>query len=210
MMTNTIKRGKLLVFEGPEACGKSTALKALVEYLNSKGYVFETFREPGGVIQSEDIRSLIMKHEYDATTEAMLFAASRNELMKNKIIPLLDEGVNVILDRFVMSSLCYQGYCGGVGLEKVLELNKMAIGDYMPDMNILLDIEPERALARLESADREINRFDTRTLDFHNKVREGYLHLSQVFESTFTVVNADQIEKKVLADVISVVEPLLQ
>lgn len=206
----TQKKGMLICLEGGEACGKTTVMKDIITHLESNNINFENFREPGGLPVSEDIRSLIFKHELNPESEAMLFAAARSELMKNKIIPLLESGTHIILDRFLMSSLCYQGYCRNVGIEKVFELNKLAIGDYLPNLNILLDIPPQKALARLEGADREINRFDKKGLDFHEKVREGYLKLSEMFSDSFAVINADQNSANVSKDVLNAINEVLE
>lgn len=205
LLDDRIKRGKLIVFEGGESVGKTTVINALIQYLTEQGVNFKYFREPGGCHASEDIRSVIFKHSISVETEAMLFAAARAELMSTQIIPLLDAGVHVILDRFIMSSLCYQGYVRKMGIDTVLSLNKIAIKDYFPDMNILLDMDPEKALSRLEGADREVNRFDMAALDFHHEVRAGYLHLAKRFSDTFTIVNADRSSKEVSEDSIRIV-----
>lgn len=196
-------RGKLIAFEGGEGSGKTTTILEVLKYFQDKGVKIEAFREPGGLEASEDIRRVILGHDIEPITEAMLFAASRAELMKKRIIPLLESGVNVLLDRGVMSSLCYQGYCGDLGIDNVFAINKYAIGDYMPDLIVLLDVDPEIGLNRVMTGDREVNRIDKKSLEFHTRVREGYLYLSQHFDNIFTIINAEESLESVLKNAIN-------
>lgn len=202
-------RGKLIAFEGGEGSGKTTTILEVLKYFQDKGVIIESFREPGGLESSEDIRRVILGHDIEPITEAMLFAASRAELMKKRIIPLLESGVNVLLDRGVMSSLCYQGFCGGLGIDNVFAINKYAIGDYMPDLVVLLDIDPEIGLNRVLTGDREINRIDKKSLVFHKKVRAGYLHLSKRFNTIFTTINANDtpsnVFEKSLSEILKII-----
>lgn len=135
-------------------------------------------REPGGIKISEQIRNIILDSsntEMDGKTEALLYAAARRQHLVEKVIPALENGKIVLCDRFIDSSLAYQGYARGLGIKEIFEINKFAIGGYMPNISILFDLDPQVGLDRINrNNDREINRLDLEEIDFHNKVREGY------------------------------------
>lgn len=191
--------GYLISFEGGEGSGKSTVLKLLSEALIQKGYKVVCTREPGGIEIAEQIRNVILDKKnvaMDAKTEALLYAAARRQHLVEKVIPELDKGSIVLCDRFIDSSLTYQGYARGLGFEDILSINQFALEGYMPDMTLYLDVNPEVGLLRIDKdGAREVNRLDLESIEFHSKVREGYHKLLEQFPDRIRVVNAeDDIE----------------
>ncbi|KGX83453.1 dTMP kinase [Pontibacillus marinus] len=198
-------KGLFITFEGGEGAGKSSILKKLAENLEDEGYDVLTTREPGGIDIAEKIRHIILDPSHtamDGRTEALLYAAARRQHLVEKVLPALDEGKIVLCDRFVDSSLAYQGYARGLGIDEVYEINKFAIEDCMPDTTLFFDITPERGLERIEqNKGREQNRLDLENLQFHHTVYEAYQKLLKKFPDRISVVNADQSFDDVLEDV---------
>lgn len=182
---------KFITIEGGEGCGKSTLCKRLSELLNEKNIDHLITREPGGVDSSEAIRNVIMNHEVDHKSEVLLFAAARNEHLKEKIIPELNKGKYVICDRYVDSSLAYQGHAQGLGIDTVLNINKYVIEENFPRLTFWLDMDVEDALGRI-SANREVNRFDKKTKDFHQKVRDGYQQVMNMYPERYIKLDANK------------------
>lgn len=186
--------GYFFSLEGCEGSGKSTIAKLLAEALTKKGFRVVLTREPGGIEIAEQIRNVILDRKninMDAKTEALLYAAARRQHLVEKIIPELEKGSIVLCDRYIDSSLTYQGYARGLGIEEVLTINKFAIEDYMPDLTIYLDVSPEVGLARInKDKDREVNRLDVESLQFHTKVREGYHILLKRYPDRITKIDA--------------------
>ena len=176
------KKGYFITSEGPEGAGKTTVMNLLGDKLKEEGYDVVMTREPGGIMISEKIRNIILDNEHtmmESRTEALLYAAARRQHLVEKVQPAIEAGKIVICDRFIDSSLAYQGFARGIGVEEILAINKFAIGDTMPNKTILFDIEPSVGLARINAHNnREKNRLDVESLTFHEKVREGYLSLS--------------------------------
>ncbi len=170
-----------ITFEGPEGAGKTTVIQKIAERLAEKNIDVLATREPGGIEIAEKIRTIILNPAHtamDERTEALLYAAARSQHYFEKVRPALDAGKLVICDRFIDSSLAYQGYARGIGIDEVLSINEFAIGKKLPDMTILFDIAPEVGLARIyATGNREVNRLDVESLPFHQKVHEGYLLL---------------------------------
>jgi len=197
--------GYFITFEGPEGAGKTTVLTMLEQELKSKGVNVISTREPGGIDIAEQIRSVILDKKntsMDGRTEALLYAAARRQHLVEKVIPALSEGKVVLCDRFIDSSLAYQGHARGLGIDEVFSINDFAINGVMPSMTIFFDILPEKGLERIAKNDsREINRLDMEKHEFHEKVYEGYLKLAGRFHTRFRVVNADQSVEDVFRDV---------
>lgn len=173
--------GKFIALEGGEGSGKTTIAKYLASNLISKGYNVLLTREPGGVKISEQIRNIILDNnntEMDSMTEAILYAASRRQHLIEKIIPALDNEMIVICDRFIDSSLAYQGEGRSLGIKEIETLNSFAITyhskKYLPDLVLYLDIDPKVGLNRVRQRNNGMNRLDQEELDFHNRVRQGY------------------------------------
>ena len=200
-----MKRNLFITFEGPEGAGKSTVLARIVELLTEENIEVMATREPGGIEISEKIREVILNPNHtamDEHTEALLYAAARSQHYFEKVEPALKQGKLVLCDRFIDSSLAYQGHARGLGIEEVLSINEFAIGKQMPDLTILFDLEPEVGLARIHAhSDREVNRLDVESLAFHKKVRQGYREVVKRYPNRIVVVNADQSIEQVIDEV---------
>ncbi len=185
-----------ITLEGPEGSGKTTAVEAAVKKLQEMGYEVVRTREPGGTPISEQIRNVILDKAntaMDARTEALLYAASRRQYLVEKVWPALKEGKIVICDRYLDSSLAYQGGARELGIENILNINLFATENTWPDLTLLFDIKPEIGLARIASnADREVNRLDLEKLDFHNKVRNTFLELAKRYPDRYVIIDASQ------------------
>jgi len=186
--------GRFITLEGGEGSGKTSAIQYIEQYYKEQGIPVMLTREPGGIEISEKIRALILDPTHtamDGRTEALLYAAARRQHLVEKVVPALQQGMIVICDRFIDSSLAYQGHARGLGMEEVWSINQFAIGDVMPDLTLYLDIEPEVGLARIQAnAQREVNRLDLEQLSFHLKVREGYNIVAAQFPERIRKVDA--------------------
>lgn len=197
-------QGKFITVEGGEGSGKTSAIKAILPNLEERGYKFILTREPGGTPIAEEIRNVIlsMKSEgMDGRTEALLYAASRREHLQKKVIPNLNNGVNVLCDRYIDSSLAYQGHARGLGIDDILKINMFATENEWPDLTIFFDIEPEEGLARIaKNENREVNRLDIEKIEFHKSVREGYLELLKRYPNRIKRIDASQPREVVAAE----------
>ncbi|MBY8914763.1 dTMP kinase [Bacillus sp. YC2] len=206
--------GLFITFEGPEGAGKTTVLQAIKELLSTKGLPVTATREPGGIEIAEQIREVILNKNntlMDSKTEALLYAAARRQHLVEKVQPALEEGRIVLCDRFIDSSLAYQGYARGLGIEEVLSINQFAIGDTMPDITIYFSIEPEEGLKRIKAnQSREKNRLDLEALHFHTQVREGYQKVMERFPERFHSIDASQTKDRVIQDVLNVINEALK
>ncbi|WP_431028565.1 dTMP kinase [Lysinibacillus sp. LZ02] len=203
-----------ITFEGPEGAGKTSVLKSIVERLQRENMEVLATREPGGIEIAEKIREIILNPAYtamDARTEALLYAAARSQHFYEKVQPALEEGQHVLCDRFIDSSLVYQGMGRNLGIEAVRRINEFAIGTRMPDKTILFDLEPSIGLARI-AANRtnEINRLDNEELAFHEKVREGYLQLAKEEPERIIIIDASQPLDQVIEATWGILKELLK
>ena len=200
-----MKKGLFVVVEGGEGSGKSTIIEKIYIWLRESGHECILTREPGGIKISEKIRAVILDKEnteMDGRTEALLYAAARRQHLVEKVIPAINSGKIVLCDRFVDSSLAYQGYARGLGIDEVFEINKFAINDCMPNVSILFDIDPEIGLERIrKNSSREVNRLDLEKIDFHNKVREGYTKIYENNKDRMIKINAEQSIDQVFEEV---------
>ena len=189
-----MKQGIFITIEGPEGAGKTTVLKLVGESLENLGLDVVLTREPGGIPIAEQIREVILNKEniaMDGRTEALLYAAARRQHLIEKVVPALNTGKIVLCDRFIDSSLAYQGYARGLGIDEVYSINQFAIEGLMPQLTIYFDIEPAEGLKRIKkSGIREVNRLDLEELQFHEKVRDGYKMAIEREKSRFFVVDA--------------------
>ncbi|MEC2076571.1 dTMP kinase [Metabacillus fastidiosus] len=196
--------GLFITFEGPEGAGKTTILNMLLRN-NEFGKKVIFTREPGGIHIAEKIREVILNKnhtEMDARTEALLYAAARRQHLVEKVIPALKDGKIVICDRFIDSSLAYQGYARGLGIDEVLSINEFAINGIMPDLTLYFDIDPEVGLKRIADSEiREVNRLDLEKYSFHVKVQEGYQKVIERFQDRIIKVQADQSVDRVFEEV---------
>ena len=192
-----------ITLEGPEGSGKTTAVKAAVAKLKELGYEVVQTREPGGTPIAEQIRNVILDKAnttMDPRTEALLYAASRRQHLVEKVWPAIKEGKIVICDRYLDSSLAYQGGARGLGVDNILNVNLFATENTYPDLTLLFDIKPEIGLERIaKNADREVNRLDLEKIDFHNKVRQTFLDLSKRYPDRYVIIDAsksiDEVQK---------------
>lgn len=198
----------LLTFEGIDGCGKSTQIKLLSEYFDSKGIKYSLFREPGGTRISEKIRSLLLdtKNPINDVTELLLFSAARSQLIAEQVMPLLNNKEVVILDRFYDSTTAYQGYGrGSAPINKILLLNELATHRVVPDLTFYLRILPEVAARRTASVEKD--RMETAGIEFFRKVCAGYDKLAKT-EKRIKIVNANQLPEVVFNQVVGYVRNL--
>ena len=204
-----MEKGIFITVEGPEGAGKTTIIGLLEERLQKAGHTVLRTREPGGISIAEQIREVLLKKEnteMDERTEALLYAAARRQHLVEKVYPALQKGDIVLCDRFVDSSLAYQGYARRLGIENVFKINQFAIEDRMPDLTLYYDIKPEDGLKRIHTNEnREINRLDMEALSFHEKVREGYLQLLELFPERIRKIDASRSVEEVLEDSLEII-----
>ncbi|NWQ44518.1 dTMP kinase [Bacillus sp. EB106-08-02-XG196] len=185
-----MKNGYFITFEGPEGAGKTTIISMVAKELKEALLT----REPGGIDIAEQIRMVILDKDntaMDPRTEALLYAAARRQHLVEKVKPALEDGKVVLCDRFVDSSLAYQGHARGLGIDEVFSINQFAIEKMMPDLTIYFDIEPELGLQRInKNKGREVNRLDLEKIDFHHKVREGYHLVMERFPDRIVKIDA--------------------
>lgn len=190
-----------ITIEGPEGSGKTTAVDAAVKELEKMGYQIVRTREPGGTPISEQIRNVILDKNntaMDQRTEALLYAASRRQHLVEKVWPALKEGKIVVCDRYLDSSLAYQGGARGLGIDNILNVNNFATEGTFPDLTLLFDLKPEIGLARIAAnSNREVNRLDLEKLEFHTKVRDTFLELAKRYPERFVIIDASQSREEV-------------
>jgi len=192
-----------ITLEGPEGSGKTSHIPYLVEYLRGKGYVVFPTREPGGTSISEQIRDILhdLKNaEMHPRTETLLYQAARAQIVEQVIKPRLNAGEIIISDRYYDSTIAYQGYGHQQDLEQVRALVKYATGGLPPDLTILLDLDVEVGLKRKTQNEVEWNRMDSYTIEFHQRVRRGYLEMVKQEPKRWVVVNSEQKWESVQAD----------
>jgi dTMP kinase len=196
-----VSTGRLITVEGLDGAGKTTLVAGLTRELAARGRELMVLREPGGVELSERIRELVKDPELavDAAAEALLYAAARAQLVAEQLVPLLESGQWVLLDRFVDSSLAYQGAGRGLGVERIRSLNELATGGLTPDRTLLLRIDPAVGRARLEQAGEA----------FFATVATAYDELAAAEPDRIAVIEADRPPERVLADALAAIEPLL-
>ncbi|WP_255298607.1 dTMP kinase [Brevibacillus dissolubilis] len=197
-------QGLFITVEGGDGAGKTTVLALLKAFLDEHQVDNILTREPGGIEIAEKIRSVILDPAHtamDPRTEALLYAAARRQHLVEKVIPAVNAGKVVLCDRFVDSSVAYQGYGRQIGVEDILSINQFAVEEWEPDLTLYFDIPPEVGLARINAnKEREVNRLDLEANDFHYRVHEGYRQLAQRFPDRIVIINANQPIEAVTAD----------
>lgn len=208
-------KGKFITFEGGEGTGKSTQIKLLSEYLKQKGEDVVATKEPGGTEVGLEIRRLLVcgdKDKFDAVAEAMLYFADRHIHLTQKVWPAMEKGAIVLSDRFADSTVAYQyyGYDKRVSKDLLAQLYNISVGDFKPDLTIILDIDPKVGLARsykkAETMDVKELRFEGREMAFHNNLRQGFLDIAKSEPERCIVLNADKTIEELHADIVRVVE----
>jgi dTMP kinase len=200
-----MKRGLFVTFEGSEGCGKSTQIRHLAAWFSSRGKVCVCTREPGGTPAGDEIRHLLQHapqgHGLFPEAEILLFAASRAQLVREVVMPTLTAGKAVVSDRFHDSTTVYQGVARRLAPDKVAAINAFAIGECLPDVTFLLDMDAREAHARLQRRERPADRMESEPLAFYEAVREGYLRLASAEPERFIVLDATMPEEELAASV---------
>jgi dTMP kinase len=195
-----------ITFEGLDFCGKSTQVELLKKHFEEKGKTVKIIREPGGVKISEKIRNILLDNENSemfSETELLLFSASRAQLVREKIIPFLESDYVVISDRFHDSSIAYQGFGRGIDSKFVIDLQKFAIGNAIPDLTFFIDIPITEVLKRKQKlVNAQLDRIEVSESDFYEKVREGYKFLSKN-EERFKLIDGLMTIEEVHNEVLS-------
>ncbi|WP_207478630.1 dTMP kinase [Arenibaculum pallidiluteum] len=186
-------RGRFITFEGGEGAGKTTQLRLLVEALGARGVTAVATREPGGSAGAEDIRRLLVEGgtgRWDGLTELLLHCAARRDHLLRTVLPALEAGKWVVSDRFADSSMAYQGYGHGVGRAAVEALHEIAIGDFRPDLTLVLDLPVEAGLARAASRGGAEDRYERMGVAFHERLRQGFLDIAAREPGRCAVIDA--------------------
>lgn len=208
-----------ITLEGIEGSGKSTQLPDIVKFLKSRGHDCIITREPGGTKIGQKIRKILLdpeSNDMDPLAELLLYTADRAQHIKTIVNPLLVEGKTVLCDRYFDATVVYQGFARGLDIELINRLHEMLFNNLKPDLTILLDLQPKLGLSR---AWKQIGngartgleiRFEEETLEFHEKVRAGYLELSRIEPERFRVIDASRDEEQVRKDIIEVLSLFLE
>lgn len=204
-------KGKFITLEGPDGSGKSTIISLIGDYMSKKGIEFIVTREPGGTQIGEEIRAIILDNaniNMGPETEALLYAAARSQHIHEKILPALNEGKIVFSDRFVLSSLAYQGVGRGLGIDKVKSINDFGLRDVYPDLIMFFDIDPEQTLKR-KTISMGGDRLEQEGNEFHRKVYDGYMELLKKYPENVKKIDASKSVEEVLNQSIIEIEKIL-
>ena len=203
-----------ITLEGPEGSGKSSVMEKVYEILLSEGYEIVKTREPGGTPIGEQIRNVILNQDntkMDIRTECLLFAASRRQHLVEKIWPSLKQGKLVFCDRYLDSSLAYQGYARKLGIDNVLNVNLFATENTYPDLTLFFDVAPEIGLERInKNHNREVNRLDVEKLEFHKNVYQGYITLLNMYPERIIRIDASKPFNEVVEDTYDLIKGYLK
>ena len=202
-------KGILITLEGPEGAGKTTILQQILPILTQVGVAILTTREPGGIRIAENIREIILAPEntaIDGRTELLLFAAARRQHLNEKVRPALAEGEIVIIDRFIDSSVAYQGYARGIDVADVEMINNFATDGLLPDLTLYFDVDTEIGLSRVMSGNREVNRLDLEAKEMHQKVRAGYQAIAKANPERIVTIDASQTIDQVVSTTLSTLQ----
>lgn len=205
-------RGRFITLEGGEGAGKSTQIRRLAEALRAAGRTVRETREPGGAPGAEAIRRLLVEGDpgrWDAPTEALLHTAARREHLRSTVWPALERGDWVISDRYADSTTAYQGFGHGLGRESIDRLHRWAIGDFLPDLTLILDLPVEVGLARAGRRSGGEDRYERMDPDFHRRLRAGFLAIAEAEPGRCVVIDADRSVESVAADIWTAVKARL-
>ena len=204
-----MKNGVIISFEGPDGAGKTSVLERIIPLLQAQGLSVLATREPGGVAIAERIREVILDVHHvnmDYKTELLLYMAARRQHYVEKVLPALENGKIVLIDRLIDSSIAYQGAGRGLDEASITQLNVFATDGRKPDITIYLDIESELGLQRIaQNAEREVNRLDLEKLDMHQRVRQGYLRLAEQEKDRIVTIDASRDLDSVVEEVYQVI-----
>jgi dTMP kinase len=209
--TPTSRRGFFLAFEGGEGVGKTTQLRVLSDELAGRGFEVVLTHEPGDTPVGLRLRELLLDPATSVTaqTEALLYAADRAEHVANVVAPALAAGAIVITDRYLDSSIAYQGYARGLDVDVITRTSLWATGGLLPDLTLLLDLDPEVGLRRARGRNGRLDRLEGEALDFHTRVREGFLTLAAAAPERYAIVDANGAPDQVADGVLAAVNRLL-
>jgi len=205
-----MKNGLFITFEGPDGAGKSTQIKKLTDFLMKKDFDTLLTREPGGTAIGEKIRELVLDREYtemDPVTEAMLYAASRAQHVAEVIKPALEKGKTVICDRFMDSSIAYQGYGRKLG-DRVRIINEIAVAGLVPDLTILLILNPDECIRRISSSN--MDRLEMEEIDYHRDVYKGYIELARMHPDRIIPINGSGDIEEISLEIIGKTEKIIR
>lgn len=213
---NTINKGIFITIEGIDGAGKTTQAKRLADYLKGKGLSYLCTREPGGTSTGDKIREILLdkgNHKLCGKAEVLLYAAARAQLVEEVIRPALDRGKMVISDRYVDSSIAYQAFGQGENPDFIRRVNEEATGSLYPHLTLILDLDPEEGINRLQERLARMNtdqdRIESKKIDYHHRVRQGYLFVARLQEERVKVIGAHREEEAVHRDIVDEVEKLL-
>ena len=200
-----MKKGLFITFEGADGCGKTTQMKLLADYLKTQGLEVVLTREPGGKGLGEKVREILLNYDGEVSDrcESFLFLADRAQNIDIIVNPAVEQGKIVLCDRHIDSTVAYQGYGRGLDLDRIKMLNNLATNDRKPDLTIVFDIDVETSMKRVGS---EKDRMESAGIEFHNKVRNGYLEIAKEEPERIKVVNAVQPIEQVFDDVKKIVK----
>ncbi len=207
-----MKKGMFITFEGPDGSGKTTVSTAVTERLIKEGYQVQYTREPGGSDIAEQIRKVILdpkNTKMDARTEALLYAASRRQHLVEIVLPALEKGITIISDRFIDSSLAYQGCGRQIGIDEVYRINQFAVEGRMPDKTIFLNVSAETGLERINANRDYLDRLDQESKDFHDRVYQGYQKVIDMYRDRMIILDASKKPEEVIEDAYHTVKGLL-
>ncbi|MBD1372487.1 dTMP kinase [Hazenella sp. IB182357] len=197
--------GLFITFEGPEGAGKTTQMKLLHDFLLQNQIPCTVVREPGGTIIGDKIRSILLNPLYTemtSTTEILLYAASRAQLVEEKIVPALEQGHVVLCDRYIDSSIAYQCYGGRGEKNEVVQVNQLATHHLLPKRTYLLDLTIKQGQMRLEKRGMSKDRMELKDASFHERVRKGYLELSKANEERFLIIHGEKTIEEVYSEIL--------
>jgi len=202
------KQGHFITFEGADGSGKSTQLKLTAEYLANKGYDVITTRDPGGTPLGSRIRDILLHHEgyVSSNCELFLYLADRAQHIDEKILPAIKQGKIVLCDRYVDSTLAYQGYARGINVEQILMLNNIVTKSLMPDLTFVFDVSTDVADKRIGDSK---DRLESEAKEFHQKVKQGFLSVAERFKDRIIVVNADNDIDEIFSEVAKKIDNFL-
>lgn len=196
-------KGFFITVEGMDGCGKTTQINKMVQYLRRQGRYVVTTREPGGTSLGEKIRQILLdvdNKNMSAEAELMLYAASRAQLVSSLVLPAVSEGKIVICDRFVDSSIAYQGFGRNLGMDVVEKVNSYALQGCKPDLTIFFDVSPQEVLYRKIRSDKE-DRIESETIEFHERVYQGYQQLARQDKERIKIIDARRSVEEIFIEV---------
>ncbi len=214
-----MSRGRLISFEGLDGAGKSTQMRLLEQWLASRNISYIHTREPGGTPFGIEIRRILFNHpEFTITplAEAFLFQADRAQHFSTVILPALEEGIHVLTDRCFDSSIAYQGVARGVGADLVMQISMLATQNHVPDLTLLLDLDPTQVHTRTNVAQdasglrEQQSRFDTESERFHQTLRQAFLTLARTYPERIKVVDASQTQEEIHEEIVALVDSLVE